>query len=121
MTSAGDEIHGETFAAGLPDKYLDCRELNHSWQRWTIEWDGEAKAYVRQLRCRVCKSVRKMLVGDDGDVVKTGYDYAKGYLATNVVKGTLSRSVFRLEGITREMTKKGYEMDEKPTHLRQVS
>lgn len=113
-----DQIHGETFAASLPDKFLDCRELGHNWRRWTCEWNKETKSYDRALRCVVCKSVRNLVCDDSGDVVKSSYDYKPGYLAVNVIKGTTSRSVFRLEGITRDMTRAGHAQE---SHLRQVS
>lgn len=94
-------ISVETFAAGLSAKYLHCRELGHVWDPLTVSWDSGARAYDRSLRCRMCRSIRKQLLDGSGHVLRNGYDYASGYLAEHVEKGSTSRDVFRLEALTR--------------------
>lgn len=91
----------EDFAHGLSARALHCRELGHTWRAWTVTWDRKARCYDRALRCSSCQSVRHELLDSTGDVLRSGYRYSKGYLATNVQAGTLHRSVFRMESISR--------------------
>lgn len=91
----------ETFAAGLSARMLHCRELGHNWAPLTATWDPSARAYDRRLRCKMCRSIRKQVLDSSGHPLRNGYEYADGYLASNVEKGTLSRDVFRLEAVTR--------------------
>lgn len=95
----------EDFAHGLSARALHCRELGHTWRAWTVTYDRKARCYDRALRCSSCQSVRHELLDGSGAVLRSGYTYAKGYLATNVQAGTLSRSVFRMESITRFLEK----------------
>jgi hypothetical protein len=97
----------ETFAAGLNAKQLACRELGHRWAPLTVSWDAGARAYDRQLRCSNCRTIRKQVLDSSGHVLRNGYDYAAGYLASNVEKGQLSRDVFRLEALTRFLSTEG--------------
>lgn len=115
-----DETEGvvnvETFAAGLSDKYLHCRELGHTWTPLTASWDRSARAYDRQLRCKMCRSIRKQLLDSSGHVIRNGYDYSDGYLAKHVAKGSYTRDVFRLESLTRFLT-----TDNNPTPRKKAS
>lgn len=97
----------ETFAAGLNGKQLHCRELGHVWAPLTVAWDAVARAYDRRLRCRNCRTIRKQVLDSSGHVLRNGYDYTDGYLASNVEKGQLSRDVFRLEALTRFLQSEG--------------
>jgi hypothetical protein len=106
--ASDDVLSVEQFAESLPDKYLNCRELGHTWRHWTVEYDGSSRSYLRQLRCAGCKTVRKQLLDASADVIKNSYDYSAGYLANRVEKGvSLHRSAFRLEAIVRTMNKQG--------------
>lgn len=95
-------VSGEEFARNLNVRQLDCRELGHKWKPWTVQWDRQAKAYDRQLRCTSCKTIRKQVLDSSGHVLRNSYEYPDGYLAgKNVEVGALSRDVFRLEAIVR--------------------
>lgn len=107
MTSE-DFVSVETFAAGLNNRVLACRELHHLWVPWTVEviHAGTAKSlrvggYVRVMRCRQCKTQRRQILDSSGHIVSNSYRYSDGYLASNVERGTYNRDAFRLEAITR--------------------
>lgn len=91
-----------SFAQSLNDKQLHCRELGHEWRDHTVSWDQKARVFDRALRCRQCGTVRRQVLDRRGGVVRNGYKYADGYLATKVEdREGLSRDVFRLEALTR--------------------
>lgn len=93
----------ETFAHGLTDKQLSCRELGHTWVQWDVQVIRESRrvgGYERTMRCRQCRTERRQLLDSFGSVVRNGYRYADGYLAANVQKG-FTRDTFRLESVTR--------------------
>ena len=101
-----EPISVETFAATLSTNYLACRELGHTWRPWRAEWSGELRAYERELRCSRCKAVRRQIVNDMGHVLSNTYRYPDGYQAKHVEHAVrVSRDVFRLEALTRYLTK----------------
>lgn len=90
----------DTFAAGLSERVLHCRELGHVWRPMTVSWDASAKAYDRRLRCTSCRTVRVQVMQSSGFVLSNRYIYPDGYLASGVeVRG--NRDVFRAEALTR--------------------
>lgn len=92
------------FASALSNKFLHCRELGHTWRPHTVNWDAEARAYDRRLRCSSCHTVRVQLLDQYGHVLANRYDYPDHYLANrNGQTGALggARDAFRLEAITR--------------------
>jgi len=92
----------QSFAASMSDKQLHCRELGHEWRDHTVAWDAKARVFDRALRCRQCGSIRRQVLDRRGHVIRNGYKYADGYLATKVMnRADLSRDVFRLEALTR--------------------
>lgn len=90
----------EAFVSGLSNAALHCRELGHTWRSWTVTYDAKAKCYDRRLRCSSCKTFRNELLDRTGDVIRSSYTYAAGYLAKNV-DGKVHRSLFRLESLGR--------------------
>lgn len=106
MATTPEPVSVETFAATLPTSYLACRELGHTWRPWRAQWSGEARAYERELRCPRCKTTRRQLINDAGHVLANSYRYSDGYQAKNVESAVrISRDVFRLESLTRYLTK----------------
>jgi len=90
------------FAHSLSDKQLHCRELGHEWRHHTATYDPKARLFDRNLRCRNCGTVRVQVLNQHGHVIRNGYKYTEGYLATKVMnREGLSRDVFRLEALTR--------------------
>lgn len=91
-----------SFASSLTDKQLHCRELGHEWRDHTVTWDQSARVFDRALRCRNCGTLRRQVLDRAGHVIRNGYTYADGYLASKVMnREGLSRDVFRLEALTR--------------------
>jgi hypothetical protein len=105
MSDATQVISPETFAAGLSEKYLHCRELGHVWAPLTVSWDKAARAYDRRLRCKQCRTVRKQVLDSSGHAIGNSYDYPDGYLAAHVEKGSTSRDIFRLEAVNRWLSR----------------
>lgn len=95
------EVSAESFAHGLTDKYLQCRELGHVWRPWTVDYDRKSRSFFRALRCSSCKTIRKQVLDSTGHVISNAYQYADGYMAKHLQPGTYSRDVFRLEALTR--------------------
>jgi hypothetical protein len=100
-----DEIDVETWAGLLPEKYLACRELGHTWRPWQASYDPAEQAYERVLRCPRCRTERVQLLTTGGHVLGNRYNYPDGYQAKNVHDMTASRDVFRLEAVLRFMSK----------------
>jgi hypothetical protein len=91
-----------SFAQSLSDKALHCRELGHVWRDHTVTWDTKARVFDRALRCQSCGSIRRQVLDRRGHVIRNGYTYAEGYLATKVMnREGLGRDTFRLEALTR--------------------
>jgi len=102
MTRATPQpISPETFAAGLTDKVLHCRELGHVWRPLTVSFDESARAYERALRCSSCRTVRSQVLDSSGHVIRNAYKYPDGYLAANVEQVGQSRDVYRVEAVLR--------------------
>src|SRR4051812_44403686 len=81
------EIHAETFAAQLNDRFLHCRALGHNWRPHTAEYDQAAGTYDRTLRCSNCRTLRHQVLSSLGGVLSNGYTWPDGYRATNVAPG----------------------------------
>lgn len=94
-------VSHETFAGGMSAKQLHCRELGHVWRPNTVE-TVPGGGYVRSLRCTSCRTVREQVLDASATPLSNRYRYPDGYLAGNVEPG-LTRSVFRLEAIMREL------------------
>lgn len=104
MRSISDDtgvISADDFAAGLPDRFLRCRELGHVWRPHTATYDPSDSIYDRVLRCSSCRTTRHQVLNSHGHVLSNSYKYPDTYLATTLERGTYSRDVFRLEALVR--------------------
>jgi hypothetical protein len=104
---AADKIRdAETFAAGLSARLLHCRELGHEWRDHTVTFDRRDRTFERSLKCRSCHTIRRQILSTGGHVLGNSYNYADGYLSTDVLNrdGLNSRDVFRLESLNRLMS-----------------
>lgn len=91
-----------SFAQSLSARQLHCRELGHEWRDHTVSWDPDQRVFDRALRCRSCGTVRRQVLNSHGHVLRNGYVYAPGYLASKVLnRDGLNRDAFRLEALTR--------------------
>lgn len=95
----------ETFAAGLRDAFISCRELGHVWRPHTVQYDASSASYDRVLRCTRCRTERVQVLNRHGHVVANRYRYVEGYQAKNVERGVYSRDVFRVEAVERFLKK----------------
>ena len=104
--SKDPDVSPETFAAGLSDRVLHCRELGHVWRPMTARYDKTSKTFDRQLRCSSCHTIRKQVLTQRGEIVSNGYTYPPRYLASNV-DGHVDRSLFRMTALTRFLEQHG--------------
>jgi hypothetical protein len=93
----------KTFASDLADELLNCRQFGHSWEPYTVELNG--RLYEQVLRCKSCETERVLSINKRGQVLKSHYRYADGYVleALGRIVGD-ARAVLRVEGITRLLT-----------------
>lgn len=94
-----------SFAHGLEDNYLQCRELGHNWRRWVARWVADQDAYERALRCPRCGAERWQTLSDRGSVLTNNYKYPEEY----VIKGLGrivgdGRDALRLESLARDIS-----------------
>jgi len=99
--SEPDVVDADTFAAGLSDRFLRCRELGHQWRPHAAAYDPKAGVYDRVLRCGGCRTTRHQVLNSRGHVISNHYRYPENYLAKNLERGSYSRDVFRLEAVVR--------------------
>ena len=98
-----DEV--KDFAAELPDRFLECREMGHNWRPHTGKYvDGDS--VERTLRCSRCYTKRVQEISLQGVVLRRHYEHPEGYL--HVGMGRIvgeGRDALRVESLTRFMTK----------------
>lgn len=89
------------FAAGLPEKYLHCRELGHLWRPFTAGRHPDG-GFTRTLRCTRCKTRREQELSSTGMVLTNQYKHPDGYLTEGMgrIVGE-GRGLLRLESIMR--------------------
>lgn len=91
----------------LPDKYLLCRDLGHSWRPLNAAWDTSLNHYLRTMRCPRCGTERIQYLSGAGHVLSGHYLYADGYQAPKG-SGRLTgehRDHLRLESVLRLVNK----------------
>lgn len=99
-----DEV--KSFAAGLSEGYLQCRDIGHVWKfRTGGELHDEKDRIVgwfRTFRCPTCKSEREQKMDERGLILGGSYKYPDGYLLTGLgrIVGE-GRGALRLEAIKR--------------------
>jgi hypothetical protein len=85
----------------LPDKYLECRDMGHSWR--TVS-KGVSRGGIEIIRfnvCRSCKSLRKdRFHRFRGVTTARSYQYSDGYLLTQGA-APRGRAAFRAEMVNR--------------------
>lgn len=97
----------ERFAAGLPDAYLACRDLTHSWRPFNAAKEPNG-LWIRVLRCSVCKARKTQHLDSRGNVIgKSSPVYPDGYLAKGLgrIAGE-GRGALRLESLNRLVEKR---------------
>jgi hypothetical protein len=91
------------WTTGLPDAYLTCRDMGHTWRPFTAQWVPADNCYTRTLRCGRCQTERYQVIGPDGLVLAGQYNYAEGYTAPAGTGrlDTVGRGELRLESVLR--------------------
>lgn len=91
-----------SWAEGLPDNFLRCRELSHNWSPYTASINNRTRTIYRVLRCTRCKARKHQDLTPRGHVVRTHIQYAEGFLHKG--KGRIvgeARDVLRLASVMR--------------------
>lgn len=103
MADATDQDVQE-FAGGLPQGFLECRELGHAWRPHTASWNADSRSFDRTLRCTRCRTLRVEVLSPRGEVLSRHYVYPESYLAANLgrITGT-GRDVLRRESLSRQL------------------
>lgn len=70
------------WADTLPDKFLLCREMRHSWRPRTARWNSSDNLYERVIQCARCHTERHSLLSVSGHVLSSHYVYPEGYQHT---------------------------------------
>lgn len=91
----------------LPDTFIMCRDMGHSWRPFRARFSADLNAYDRILRCGRCQTERAQVIGTDGSILSGGYTYPDGYLTPNGsgrINGN-GRGALRLESTLRLISK----------------
>ena len=91
------------WSENLPDSFLLCRDMGHTWRPFRAYYSTELHAYERVLRCGRCKTERKQSIAENGLILSGSYDYPDGYTApagTGRIDGN-GRGALRLESVLR--------------------
>lgn len=80
----------DAYLSGAPEKYLNCREFGHPWERthkgWLVEWtENKGTVYTRELKCSRCGLTKRVDYDPINPKIQLGSarpDYSKvpGYL-----------------------------------------
>lgn len=95
------------WAEDLPDAFIMCRDMGHTWRPYRASWNPQERGYDRVLRCGRCKTERKQLISESGLIERGSYDYPDGYSApagTGHIDGN-GRGALRLESTLRLISK----------------
>jgi hypothetical protein len=68
----------------IPEQYLECRDLMHSWQPYDAKMlrspvTGQREIH-RVLRCIRCQTLKTQRLTPRGDIIAHSYSYAEHYL-----------------------------------------
>ena len=93
-------IDTEEFIRTMPDSYLKCRRYGHAWDPYTVTKHG--RSWETIVICARCKTQRHELLTSRGELVKSHYRYANGYLVKGhgALRGE-DRNQLRLESVIR--------------------
>lgn len=98
----------EQFAHQLPEAYLTCRDLGHSWRPFTARAlpRREGGGFERVVKCSRCPTRRVEHLSTSGERLASNMAYPKGYLHKGLgrIVGE-GRDVLRLESVTRVLDK----------------
>lgn len=92
----------ESFAEGLSDAFLHCRELGHLWRPYSGGRHSDGTGFARILKCHRCRTKREQDIDSRGMILSNKYIYPEGYqvqgLGRIIGEG---RGVLRLQSLSR--------------------
>lgn len=77
--SFADPDDVQSWAAGMPEAFLACRDLGHTWRPQSARYDTELNSYARTLRCNRCRTTRSQTLSLSGLIMGNHYEYPDGY------------------------------------------
>jgi len=78
----------------MRDRHLVCRDVGHAWRQTSLV-PTSGGLYLRELRCRSCRTVRKDRITSKGTIYGRSYDYVAGYQLVGYGAEVRDRSTFR--------------------------
>jgi hypothetical protein len=101
--------HRQALAAAvsaMSDEMVECRDIQHSYRKWSLRWVPKDKEYESKLKCIRCGSIRvRRINGSTGALVSSSYEYAEGYLVKGLGRLTGSdRGFIRLQSMLADVT-----------------
>lgn len=119
MYATVDEV--SAWANDLSDRFLECRDMRHSWRRVSINVNAD-DTLKRVRRCRTCKTERSEIVTQMGHVLSRTYSYPDGYQTHGIgrMAGDTLDAV-RAVSIQRELAQSGKDADVVPINKRKAA
>jgi len=92
-----------TWADDLPERFLLCRDMGHSWKPYTASYEATARQYRRVLRCGRCHTERVQMLSTSGHIEAGHYVYPDGYAMPKGSGGytMAARDLCHLQSVTR--------------------
>lgn len=67
--------------ADMPIEFVECRDMNHSWRRFSARWMASEHHYESILRCARCQAEKVRFLSSTGRILSAPkYEYREGYL-----------------------------------------
>lgn len=99
--------HHPSVESMIPDAFLQCRDLAHSFRPYDATIDRRAREIRRELRCPECGTVKIQLLDLEGYVLRSWYTYPSGYLILGLGRMSVAdRAAIRFAS-TMSMTRGG--------------
>jgi hypothetical protein len=81
-------------------EHLQCRDFGHAWRPYAAQWLTTERCYESRLRCSRCRTQRVRLIGQNGALVSSHYEYADNYLVKGLGRlDTSDRNELRLASL----------------------
>jgi len=64
----------------MSEEQVECRDIQHSYRKWSVRWNPQDREYIRELKCLRCGTIRAQRVSERGYLLGSSYAYSEGYL-----------------------------------------
>jgi len=99
---------GRKDVSAVDEKFLDCRDIGHTWRKVEVTEDRKLKRYTRTVACQNCTTERVQVMDLQGYLIKAHYRYVAGYLLDGAGYLTADdRAVMRLRNLRRSIIAEG--------------